>query len=305
MSNLVATINGVKVFSDKKMTTISNTRISFSDGSYADVATKEVVNKGPGYINLGSSFSGANEQKFREEKVTASNLVIADLAANVHIEPYDQKDITLQIEGPESLVNDINISNSETTAIVRGKSSNQGGVTIIGSGVQIGGISVASVNIGNNISIVGGNINVGGPELSILVKLPRQTNVELSDVNGEVSLGNTEGNLDVSIGGTCKVVAGRIKKLTGRISGSGKIHADYVQGNVKCRIGGSGKVDISGGNIDELEVSISGSGKAEINATAQNADLDVSGSGQIYVQHVVNKPRQHMSGVGRIKVGNW
>lgn len=55
MLKLVAEINGQKVFSDKRPTSIVNTRVTFSDGSWCDVATGQVVNQGKGAINIGSS----------------------------------------------------------------------------------------------------------------------------------------------------------------------------------------------------------------------------------------------------------
>ncbi len=49
----VMTLKGVAVYSDKKLTAIIDTRIHFVDGSYADVETKEVINRGEGFISLG------------------------------------------------------------------------------------------------------------------------------------------------------------------------------------------------------------------------------------------------------------
>lgn len=45
MPQLVATINGKKVYSDKNVSSVRNTKISFSDGSWCDVLTGEVVNE--------------------------------------------------------------------------------------------------------------------------------------------------------------------------------------------------------------------------------------------------------------------
>jgi len=229
MSNQIV-VNGVQVYSDKQVSSIVGTRVSFSDGSYADVATGEVVNRGAGYINLGSKPEATGENKTVTKSFEATNIEMSDLIANANIQLHDGKTVEVTITGPESLV---------------------------------------------------------------------------KDIEGKVTVGNTDGNLRASIGGTGSVHAGRVKKINGRISGSGEIIIASANGDAKLRISGSGSANINGGEIDELEVSVAGSGSARINAKANDADLDVSGVGNIYVHQVVNRPRRRVSGVGNINVGNW
>ena len=51
---LIANINGIEVHSDKTMKSIVNSKITFTDESWCDVSTKQIVNKGQGYISIGS-----------------------------------------------------------------------------------------------------------------------------------------------------------------------------------------------------------------------------------------------------------
>lgn len=51
--NEVIRLNGIPVYSDKSIQSIDGTRVTFSDGSWCDVATGEVVNKGSRYMGSG------------------------------------------------------------------------------------------------------------------------------------------------------------------------------------------------------------------------------------------------------------
>lgn len=62
MSGLIANINGKKVYSDKIVDSIVNARITFTDGSWCDAVIGQIVNKGPGYINIDSPEESANEK---------------------------------------------------------------------------------------------------------------------------------------------------------------------------------------------------------------------------------------------------
>jgi hypothetical protein len=217
------------------------------------------------------------------------------------------------------LVANIDVLHNGNTVTIRGKNASQGGgMTIIsggGSHISVGRINSRSIVVGGNVSYVGRdfvggqNIVVGGggniSEVGIDIKVPNGTDIDVSDIDADVTIGNTKGNLRASIGGSGSVSAGSVKKINGRISGSGRITIASVTGDAKLSISGSGSVQIDGGEIQELEVSVSGSGNAQINATAKEGDLDVSGVGRINVNHITKNPRRRVSGVGSINVGNW
>lgn len=56
----VGTINNVTVYSNKRVKNITNTLITFEDGSSCDVATGKIVNKGTGTILMESEHAHKN-----------------------------------------------------------------------------------------------------------------------------------------------------------------------------------------------------------------------------------------------------
>ena len=62
MSDVVANVSGVKVHSNKRVSSVVNSVIYFSDGSWCDVSLGQVVNNGPGYINIGQAGAGGKAE---------------------------------------------------------------------------------------------------------------------------------------------------------------------------------------------------------------------------------------------------
>lgn len=306
MAKPIATINNIPVYSDKQVMGIFNTLVKFMDGSYADVSTGEVVNKGAGYISIGSVPTENSKRKRIQKTFSARDIEVLELSANVNIQPHDGE-VEVAITAPESVIEEISLSQADNLVTIKGQGkSNSGGINISGGNISIVGGVIRS----GNIQIGGmsrGSINIGGnePEIEISVKVPFKANVEVSDIEGKVVIGNIRGNLRANINGVGEVNAGEMNKVIGKISGSGTLIVQSVTGDLKVKVSGSGDVKVNGGNISDLEASVSGSGDVHINAEAQTADLDVSGSGDIYIRKVVAKPRKHISGVGEIRVGNW
>ncbi|OGM28509.1 hypothetical protein A2962_00780 [Candidatus Woesebacteria bacterium RIFCSPLOWO2_01_FULL_39_61] len=320
----VANINGKKVFSDKQVASIINTRVTFTDGSWCDVATGEVVNKGQGFINIGSSAEESGEKITVGPKTFSANaLEVRDIIADLDVQVHQANTIEVIIVGPANEVKNIHIKQEGNTVVVEGEDGEASGadVTIIsgrgGSFTRVGRISGSGVVIGGSIrgtSIISGDVvfgrNViisgGGENLTkVTVKVPKGASLNLSDIEGKTRLGDTEGSLRLHIGGGGDVNVGKVQKVNAKISGSGRVAISSIQGNAKLRVSGSGDFSVAGGDIGELEADVSGSGDINIRATVQEADLSVSGSGDIYVFKVVNRPQKHLSGSGSIRVGNW
>lgn len=59
----VAEINGINVFSDMKVMDIDNTRITFENGSWCDVATGKVVIRGTGSIKINKKEQNPSGEK--------------------------------------------------------------------------------------------------------------------------------------------------------------------------------------------------------------------------------------------------
>jgi len=203
----VANINGKKVFSDKQVASIINTRVTFTDGSWCDVATGEVVNKGQGFINIGSSAEESGEKITVGPKTFSANaLEVRDIIADLDVQVHQANTIEVIIVGPANEVKNIHIKQEGNTVVVEGEDGEASGadVTIIsgrgGSFTRVGRISGSGVVIGGSIrgtSIISGDVvfgrNViisgGGENLTkVTVKVPKGASLNLSDIEGKTRL---------------------------------------------------------------------------------------------------------------------
>lgn len=318
MSSLIGIINGKRVYSDKAVASIVDSRVTFSDGSWCDVNTGEVVNNGSGSISIGNPGAQTEKTTVGPTQYACTALEVQGVQADLEVVINDGPGCEVTLSGPEGQLKAIKVSERNGTLIIVSESSGGGvsGVTIISGGgassIRAGRISSGSVVIGSRgISIGGGNISIGGGsgsnqnEVKIIVKVPKGAAVDLTDVDGKISVGDTDGALRLSMGGVSNIRVGRIGKLRARLSGSSQMDINHVVGDASISVSGSGSINIAGGEVAELTVSLSGMGNVRFGGTAQDADLSVSGMGNVHVATVVNRPRKSMSGMGQITVGNW
>jgi hypothetical protein len=322
MPKPIANINGKNVYSDKKVVRIENSRIFFSDGSYVDVITGDIANKGKGYITIGEPLEGVapDKKKTIEKNFCASAREIKDLAATVDIQPCSGREIAVKVSGPESGVKDLAIYEEKGTVVVSKKDDgNDGGsISMSFSGdrftTKMSGVRGRNISCGG-ISIINGDITIVGKttiatsgdsaDIRIDIEVPVGTALNISDVNGDVTVGDVKGAFRAKINGEGKIITGEVAKVSAAISGAGNIQIASAKGNVNLKISGSGKIAINGGTIDSLDARVSGVGNVQVDATAEEADLSVSGSGNIYVSRVEKRPYKNVSGVGKITIGNW
>lgn len=152
------------------------------------------------------------------------------------------------------------------------------------------------------------------------------TSLKKADLSGsgQLSLESDieSGQLDVSISGSGKIVAGNIRcqGLKSSISGSGSLQIDSLYGGLfEIATSGSGKIKAAGvisesnigisgsGLVDIKELvseksttKISGSGKVNLNVTKE-LDAKVSGSGSVYYTGNPEVKKISTSGSGKVK----
>lgn len=324
MATLVATINGRKVFSNKSVNSIVNTRVTFSDGSWCDVATGEVHNNGAGYINFdtpSASDGGSEKTTIGPKSFQAKAVDIRDVSnAAINVQPYDGSEVVVTLEGTAEALKAIKLNQQGDDVVIEGESSNGGGgMTIISGGgnssVRIDNIRAGNISIGGGTVIRGGNVISGNnivvkgsssePEAKITVKVPRKTTVRLSGDYAEATVGDTEGAVNVNANGVGPTNIGSVGNARLKVSGTGNINVRRVSGSLKVTVTGTASVRVNDGEISELEANVSGVGSAHLNVSADEADLNLSGVGNIYVKNVKARPIRHQSGMGSIQVGNW
>ncbi len=309
-------INGKKVYSDKQMVNVTNTRITYADGSWCDVGTGEVVNKGAGYINIGSPSAAGSSKKtiggaFQARDLRASNLHGADLEVVVHSLPQ----IVISVTGPEELVKQFKMGQETVSTVyvtgpeiismrgrgIRGVQISGSSISIGGGNIQIGGMRGGSISIGGSTIVMGG----GESEVKVTVKVPLGAALDITDVSGTTKIGDTDGKLTISNSTGGDSFVGRVKDTTIRLQGSSDVRLDEINGDLNVSGQGSGDVTVKRGSVGNLSVQRMGSGDFKFHGKAQSANLSVMGSGDIYVQHVEQPPTRSVMGSGDIEVGNW
>jgi hypothetical protein len=316
MAKPIATINGKPVYSDKNMTGVVNTRVTFSDGSWCDVATGEVENNGPGYINIGAPPSGKAGKKESDTKnLSGSMLDVKDLSAtDLDIQPYDGTEVIVTKEGSKSDIDNISVYVNGNTVVVEG----EGGQASGGTSIRIGGISMTGVRgmstivSGSNVVVRGGNISIGGGgskrdenDTKVKIQVPRGMPVSVSNIDGFTSVGDIEGPFRVISNTGGDVHVGSVGDTTIIIQGSTDVRVKSVRENLAVSIQGSGDVKVKRGEVNNLNINIQGSGDCSFSGRATNASLTVMGSGDIDVDYVENRPMTNCMGSGDIKIGNW
>lgn len=302
----VATINGTDIYSDKQMTGISNSRVTFADGSWCDVATGEVVNKGAGFINIGNAGQKSSEEKSSFTKsFSASSLEVRDVEADVEIQPCSGSEMVVTIEGKKSGVEGIQTALQGNRLVLSGKSSGRRGS---GANVVISGGGSISIS-GSGVNIVAGrSVVMGGKheaDVKVRVQVPVGSGVQVAGVQGNVQVGDTDGSFVGNLLGDTDMTVGKVRDTQLSLQGSGDVRVAEVNGNLTMNIQGSGDINVSRGTVPILNVSVMGSGDADFGGTATDANLSVMGSGDIDVHHVKNRPNRSQMGSGDIDVGNW
>lgn len=312
---LVATIDGIGVYSDKQVNQISNTRIGFTDGSWCDVATNKVVNSGPGSISLGSPETGRSTskkpKKIGPEFFTGRAVDISGITANVDITVGDKLSIT--IEGPEAEVDTIKFTQLGDRLVVEGSNAgSKGGLSGINVSSGHGGIFVGGAIRGSHVMVSSGNVNVvsmsgggGSSSTKVSITVPKGAEVNAQDIDGKTTIGDTEGPVQASVRGDDDFTIGKIGDATLSIQGGGDITVANVNGNLNINLQGSGDVRVKNGNVPSLSVNLMGSGDVKFGGRAKNASLSVMGSGDIDVAHVTNRPSIRTMGSGDVTVSNW
>lgn len=307
---LVATVNGVDVYSTKQIGQIINSKVFFTDGSWCDVATSEVVNDGPGSISLGapSSKAGGSPKKVGPQTFQGVHFVeVSGISADVNVAVGVETSIT--IEGPEGEVDSISFSHVSDRLLIGSKSGGRK------SGISGVNIFSGSDSITISGSVRGSHVIMGGPKRIIMssnegsstkvtVTVPKGTGLSILDIDGNATIGDTEGPVQASTKGGGFTI-GKVCDATLSVQGSGDIHVAEVTGDLSMSIQGSGDIRVKNGEVRNLAANVMGSGNARFGGNAMNASLSVMGSGDINIHRVTNRPRMSSMGSGDINVGNW
>lgn len=120
--------------------------------------------------------------------------------------------------------------------------------------------------------------------------------------SGSVRAG-TSGRLDGTIGGSGTLIAGATRELDVTIGGSGEARVARVDGPVSVLIGGSGDLSVREGSAPRMSITIGGSGNIDFGGTARDVSVTIGGSGDVRIAEVTGNLSRTVAGSGDIRIG--
>ena len=136
-------------------------------------------------------------------------------------------------------------------------------------------------------------------DLFVKVTVPRGTDVDVKDLVGNASIGDTMGNLKFEAAAT-KAHIGKVQQASIDLGGTGNIDIASVQNELRVDMGGSGK--ITTGPVGSVKADIAGSGDAHFGPIAGGLHLDIAGSGDVTTPHVNGPTHIDIAGSGSVRI---
>ena len=304
----VAEVNGVRVFSDKEVDSVVNGRVTFSDGSWCDVETRNVVNKGPGFITIGTPPEGEEPQIITSgpQRFSARNLDLRDLYSDVSVDVHTGPDIEVSVTGTPSQVESVSCEVQNDTLFIRASRRQTASVGSINVRARKGPIGRTGGRLTSMLrditSAITDTVITFGRRATVTIRVPEGTGITLSDISGSTEIGDTRGPLKATLSGFDDLKAGIVGDTELTVDSSGGASIRAVNGSLKARARGFGDIEVSGGEISDLDVSVTSSGEVDIDATANGATLETSGFGNITVRRVNGPLIARSSSSGEIEV---
>jgi hypothetical protein len=137
--------------------------------------------------------------------------------------------------------------------------------------------------------------------LTIRVTVPRGASLDVNDLVGDATIGDTQGPLRFEAAAT-RARIGRVGPAHISLGGAGRLDIAQVIGPLHLEVGGSGKVTV--GSTQSVHADIAGSGDAQFGAIAGGLSLDIAGSGDVSAASVNGPTHVDIAGSGSVKIAD-
>lgn len=288
-----------RVFENQEMVVLSNKElalnrgslITFTDGSFVDVDTRVVTNKGTGEIVIRDLPMWPSMEDIIKKQQTLrhiKHLSVDGGMNNIVILPNENTECLISIGGADTFAQNCVVSQSGDE------------------------LHVETPENKKNVYINRGSIWVNGK------RLPPRFEDDFGYVeiqcnylhslcvnafgSGEILSYVPIDMLKAKIKGATSIEASQLRNAELNISGSGNLVVDELYGCLYGRVSGSGNIDVLDGLIDYADVAISGSGDLTIGALVKTAKLSHSGSGDIMIAHILEEYTAQRTGSGLLRV---
>jgi len=216
---------------------------------------------------------------------SADAIRVQDTVGKLTVNVRNGGPVTVEVAGAKERVNGVSVREED------------GKVVIDGSGGE-GDESVWNWRNWFNFS---GDFETDGDDLAIKVTVPKGTRVEVNDLVGDATIGDTQGELHFEADAT-KARIGRVGPANVSLNGAGRVDIAQVNGPLHLEVAGSGKATI--GPTQSVHAEIAGSGDAEFGAIAGDLTLSIAGSGDVTAASVNGPTKVDIAGSGSVKIAD-
>lgn len=212
------------------------------------------------------------------------NVKVEDLVGTLTVNVKDNGPVTLTVSGAKDRVSGIDVSQHDGRLIVTGS-----------------GPETQSVWDWRNWFNFSEHAHNRPSDLVVKLVVPKGSALNVEDMVGEASIGDTYGPLRFEAAAT-RARIGKVSSAKVSMDGTGRIDIAEVQGPLDLDIAGSGKVAV--GPAQKVKADIAGAGDATLGAIANGLDLDIAGSGDVTAASVHGPVHIDIAGSGSVKIAN-
>ena len=139
-------------------------------------------------------------------------------------------------------------------------------------------------------------------QLFVHLTIAKGTRVDVDDINGKATIGNTEGEMHFSSAGYTESTIGNVTEATISLAGSGKVRLGNVSGKLHAETAGSG--DIRTGNASEAHAEIAGSGSISTGNIVGGLHVEIAGAGDFTAMSVSGPTHVEIAGSGSVNIAS-
>jgi hypothetical protein len=216
---------------------------------------------------------------------SANALKLRDVVGTLTVDVHDGGPVTVDVSGAKPRVNAVTVHQEDGTVVIDGSNASDN-------------VSVWDWHKWFNFST---DWRPKTDNLRIKVTVPRGAEVDVSDLVGDATIGDTQGVLRFEAAAT-KARIGRVGEAHVSLAGAGHVDIAQVNGPLHLEIGGSGKVAV--GPTKGAHVEIGGSGDAQFGAIAGGLSVDIGGSGDVSAASVNGPTKVDIAGSGSVKIAD-
>lgn len=228
-------------------------------------------------------------------------LKIEELRGDLKVIVDDVEEVSLSMRGTKSMIEYVEFSQD-------------GGVLYVNSSPpQVNADIVARILSGENVS---DNLRGEGVQAirnyyqgssEVIVRVPENFALDLSDISGDIDIGDTLGSVRLTVDSYRDIAIGQIGSLDLLSNGSGNVSVNSVQNFARVTVGSYGDVSIQDGDVESLVAVTQSSGdftyngnstgttsltaesygEINIGGVIANAELKTENSGDILVDKVI------------------